>query len=120
MNLTARVAAYLEGIETARRNGESWRDIFERIASELDLATWQQLWEATKRARRAVATGRLAPDQKKLPPRPGEKQARQSPVAMDGEAPQIGLPPLPGGNRGSWGMDPELEEKLRKRGVTVK
>ncbi|MBU2761717.1 MULTISPECIES: hypothetical protein [Acidithiobacillus] len=61
--LTPRVARYVQAIEQARLEGYTWEEIFDVLSSEIPLHTWGQLRQAFLRAQKAMADGRLSPQQ---------------------------------------------------------
>ncbi|MCR1346421.1 hypothetical protein NRY68_11710 [Acidithiobacillus ferrooxidans] len=65
--LTPRVARYVRAIEQARLEGYTWDEIFDVLSSEVSLHTWGQLRQAFLRAQKAMADGRLSPQQIPLP-----------------------------------------------------
>ena len=71
--LTPRIARYVRAIEQARLEGYTWEEIFDVLSSEVSLHTWGQLRQAFLRAQKAIADGRLSPQQiplrkRELPP----------------------------------------------------
>lgn len=120
--LTAQVAPYLEAITQARNDGYTWQEIHAALLPSLPALEgggWRRLWEATKRARRALEDGRLSPKQLPLPGSgaPSSRAEQRPAPAVEGAS-----RPLPGDpSRRRMPTDgDEARAELERKGIVFR